>query len=472
MPASENLWPAILEQIELDVRDQQFDTWFRNVSLDQFSSESITLRVPNSFYHEWLRRHYLGTIEKAVLAVTSCRPAVEFVVKPPPKPANPEPTPPPAPPTTATPANPMPAPVVGHAERRFFPTDWTSRLSQHYTFDTFVVGGSNALPHAASLAISENPGLAYNPFFLHGGMGLGKTHLVQGITQRLLQTRPKTRMLYLSCESFMNHFVSSIQHGEMQKFRSIYRGLDALLIDDIHFLGRGTREATQEEFFHTFNALYNAGKQIVLSSDCPPHELTKLEERLLSRFKWGLVARIDAPSYETRVAILRKKAQLRGRVLPDEVLHFVAEHIDTNIRELEGAITKIIGLSSLTNKPVDLHLAREALRDTVERVAAAITIDDVIRHVTTEFRIKLSDLQSKKRSKSITHPRQVAMYLARSLTRHSLGEIGGYFGGRDHTTVMHACDKIKRLLQDDPMVAATVERLTTQLRRQRNSPSS
>ena len=466
MSPRENLWPAILERIERDVRGQQFDTWFRNVSLEGFSSDTITLRVPNTFYHEWLKHHYLDTIQKAVLAVTSCRPSVKFVVKPGPSPEASKSTPT-APPQ---PVAPRPQPPISQTARRYFPTDWTSRLNQHYTFDTFVVGGSNALPHAASLAVSENPGLAYNPFFLHGGVGLGKTHLIQAITQRLLQTHPNMRMLYLSCESFMNHFVSSIQHSESQKFRTTYRGLDALLIDDVHFLCRGTREATQEEFFHTFNALYNAGKQIVLSSDCPPHELTKLEERLLSRFKWGLVARIDPPSYETRVAILRNKAQLRGRVLPDDVLHFVAENIDTNIRDLEGAITKIIGFSSLTNKPINLHLARDALRDTVEHVAGAITMDDVIRHVTTDFRIKLSELQSKKRSKSIAHPRQVAMYLARALTRHSLEEIGGYFGGRDHTTVMHACDKIKRLKEADPMTAATVERLASQLRRHRHAP--
>jgi chromosomal replication initiator protein len=283
----------------------------------------------------------------------------------------------------------------------------------------------------------------------------------------MLKARPDMRVLYLSCENFMNHFISSVQHSEREKFRDVYRRLDLLLIDDVHFLCRGTREVTQEEFFHTFNALYNAGKQIVLSSDSPPRELTKLEERLVSRFKWGLVARVDAPSYETRVAILRKKAQARGRRLPDDVIQFIAENIDSNIRDLEGAIIKVIGFSSLANKPIDIHLARDALRDTVERVAKAITMDDIISNITNEFRVKLSDLQSKKRSKSVSHPRQVAMYLARTLTRHSLEEIGGYFGGRDHTTVMHACDKIKRLLGEDPSLAATVEGLTNRLRNKR-----
>jgi chromosomal replication initiator protein len=265
----------------------------------------------------------------------------------------------------------------------------------------------------------------------------------------------------------MNHFISSVQNGEREKFREVYRNLDVLLIDDIHFLCKGAKEVTQEEFFHTFNALYNAGKQIVLSSDSPPQELTKLEERLVSRFKWGLVARIDPPAYEMRVAILRKKAQFRGRALPDDVLHFIAENIDTNIRDLEGAVVKVIGFSSLTNRPVDLNLTHDALRDTVERVASAITMDDIIKAVTNEFHVKLSDLQSKQRSQSIARPRQVAMYLARILTRYSLEEIGGYFGGRDHTTVMYACERVREQLESDPILCSTVDHMTNRLKNKR-----
>jgi len=465
MPAREDLWPAILEQIQRTVRPQQFDTWFRSVQLGGYSAESMTLQVPNSFYHEWLRRHYLETIQEAVLQVTGRRPAVEFVVRP--VPASEE-TPAAEPLPRRRERRPAaPSPMSPRA-RDYYPTDWMSRLNRYYVFDNFVVGASNALPHAAALAIAENPGHAYNPFFLHGGVGLGKTHLMQAITHRLLDNGPEMRMLFLSCESFMNHFISAVQHGETERFRRIFRGLDAMFVDDVHFLARGTKEATQEEFFHTFNALYNAGKQIVLSSDCPPQELTRLEERLLSRFKWGLVARIDAPGFETRVAILRHKAQLHGRVLPDDVLQFIAEHIDTNIRDLECAITKIVAFASLVNKPIDLDLAQQALRDTVHHAATALTLDDVVRPVTQEFRVKLSDLQSKRRTKSITYPRQIAMYLARTLTRHSLQEIGRYFGGRDHTTVMHACDKIERLRKEDPSVDATLDRLADQLRRRRD----
>jgi len=467
MASQESVWPAILQEIQRNVRSQQFDTWFRNVEMHKFSSNAVTLKVPNNFYHQWLKRHYVDTIQRAVLTITGERPAVEFIVRPLPASAElPREKAPPVPPPTRRPQQLSRMPAT-HEQRRYFPADWAARLNRQYRFDSFVVAASNALAHAAALAISENPGQAYNPFFLHGGVGLGKTHLIQAITHRLIEERPDLSMVYLSCGDFMNHFISSVQHSERERFREIYRSLDVLLIDDIHFLCRGTREVTQEEFFHTFNALYNSGKQIVLSSDSPPQELTKLEERLVSRFKWGLVARVDPPSYEMRVAILRKKAQLRGRVLPDDVLHFIAENIDTNVRDLEGAIIKVIGFSSLTNKSIDIHLAREALRDTVERVATAITMDDIIKSVTKEFRIKLSDLQSKRRSQSIARPRQAAMYLARSLTRHSLEEIGGYFGGRDHTTVMHACEKIKQLMATDPALATTIEILTNRLRNNR-----
>lgn len=458
------VWPAILEEIERNVRSQQFDTWFRNVEVADLSPQAVTIRVPNQFYHAWLKRHYTDTIQRAVLAVTGNKPVIEFEVS---KEAEAAPEL-----GDALKAEPLPGPTPvvtsSRAEsRRYYPSDWTLRLNKQYVFETFVAGGSNAVAHAAALAIAENPGQAYNPFFLHGGVGLGKTHLIQAITHRLLERRPDLNLLYLTCENFMNHFIASVQNNERDKFRDIYRNRDVLLIDDIHFLCKGAREVTQEEFFHTFNALYNSGRQIVISSDCPPQELTKLEERLVSRFKWGLVARIDPPSYETRLAILRKKAQLRGRVLPDDVLHFIAENIDTSVRDLEGAVIKVIAFSSLMNRQVNIALTRDALRDTVERIAATITMDDIIRSVTLHFQVKLSDLQSKRRSQSITQPRQVAMYLARSLTRHSLEEIGGYFGGRDHTTVIHACERVGQLMATNPTLAGTIEYITNQLRNKR-----
>jgi len=451
MTATADLGPSILNEIQRRVRHQQFETWFRSVKVQTCSPETLTLTVPNAFCHEWLKRRYLETIRGAALAVLGTTPRVELVVEEPQQAVEEAPPQP-------QPARPAPEP------RAYYPTDWAARLNKSYRFSNFVVGPSNALAHAAALAISDNPGRAYNPLFLHGGVGLGKTHLIQAITHHLLDNRRGLRVLYLPCESFMNHFIASVQNGEREKFREVYRSLDALLIDDIHFLSRGAREATQEEFFHTFNALYNAGKQIVLSSDCAPRELTKLEERLVSRFKWGLVARLDPPSYEMRVAILRKKAEMRGRSFPDDALHFIAENIDSNIRDLEGAVNKVIAYAALTNRQIALPLVKEALRDIVERVAASVTMDDVIRAVTAEYRVKLSELQSKRRSQSIALPRQIAMYLARSLTRHSLEEIGGYFGGRDHTTVMHACEKIAALVQRDPSLAATIEHLTNKIR--------
>jgi len=451
MTPETEVWPNILNEIQRRVRQQQFETWFRSVKLRACSPETLTLSVPNSFYHHWLKRRYMETIRGAALAVLGSTPRVELVIEE-------------AAETEAPAPEPMPPSPGPPASRPHYPRDWAARLNGSYRFSSFVVGPSNALAHAAALAIAENPGRAYNPLFLHGGVGLGKTHLIQAITHRLLDSKPELKILYIPCESFMNHFIASVQNGEREDFREVYRGLDALLLDDIHFLSRGTREATQEEFFHTFNALYNAGKQIVLSSDCAPREMTRLEERLVSRFKWGLVARLDPPSYETRVAILRKKAEMRGRHFPDDALQFIAENIDTNIRDLEGAVNKVIAYAALTNKPIDLDLVQHALRDVLERVTTSVSMDDIIRVVTAEYRVKLAELQSKRRSQSITLPRQVAMYLARSLTRHSLEEIGGYFGGRDHSTVMHACDKIALLMKKDPSMAATIEHLTNKIR--------
>lgn len=466
MAIPQDPWPEILEEISRNVRPQQFDTWFRKVGLEHLSEESLALRVPNNFYQDWLRRHYLAHIQHAVLHVTGLRPAIHFVVQPDPPAAKAKASAPG--PQRAAPASPpLTAPTDTRGPRVYYPVDWAARLNRHYTFENFVVGPTNQLAHAAAMAITESTAHAYNPLFIHGGVGLGKTHLVQAITQHILQKDPNQRILYLSCENYMNYFTSSVQHNEREKFRDLYRSLDVLLIDDVHFLCRGRREMTQEELFHTFNALRNADKQIVLSSDTPPQELHNFEERLVSRFKWGLVARVDPPTYETRVAILRKKAHVRGRELPEEVVHFIAEYVDTNIRDLEGAVTKVIAFAAVISREIDLALAQEALPDIVLQPIIRTTMDDILRIITAEFHVTLSELQSKKRSKSLTHPRQIAMYLARKLTEHSLSEIGGYFGGRDHTTVMHACQKIQRLTEEKPSVSASIDRLNSLLQRRR-----
>ncbi len=336
----------------------------------------------------------------------------------------------------------------------FSDADQPMPLSPDYVFENFVTGPCNRLPHAASVAVAENPGQAYNPLFIHGGVGLGKTHLLQAVCQKVLERQPDQRILYLSCDSFINQFISAVESGEMAQFRYRYRQVDALVIDDIHFLAK--RERTQEEFFHTFNTLYQGHKQIILSADCPPSEIPELEERLVSRFNWGLVARIEKPCYDTRLAILQKKARMRGLTLPDDVICYIAARIESNTRELEGAITKIQGLGMLQNNHIDLDLAKAALGGSTPRDQRQITIQQICDAVTKYYGVRLSDLQSKKRHKSIAFPRQVCMYLARRHTRYSLEEIGGSFGGRDHTTVLHAVRTVTGDCAEDTDIANQV----------------
>ncbi len=331
-----------------------------------------------------------------------------------------------------------------------------------YNFDNFVTGPGNRLAHAASVAVAESPGLAYNPLFVHGSVGLGKTHLLQAVCRGILDRQPDANIVYLSCDSFINQFIAAVEQGALHSFRYRYRHVDVLVIDDIHFLG--DRERTQEEFFHTFNQLYQGQKQIVLSSDCPPAEIPDLEDRLVSRFNWGLVARIDPPSYETRVAITRKKARLRGVELADEVCSYLAMQVESNIREIEGALTKLVMTAQVEDQDITLELARRTLGGPAEQPGAReISVQQIMDAVMARYNIRLADLQSKKRNRSIAFPRQICMYLARRLTRHSLGEIGGYLGGRDHTTVLHACRTIDAAREDDLQLEATLKQLTDQL---------
>jgi chromosomal replication initiator protein len=334
-------------------------------------------------------------------------------------------------------------------------------LNPDYVFENFVTGPCNRLPHAAAVAVSEKPGNAYNPLFIHGGVGLGKTHLLQAVCQKLLERQDDARILYLSCDSFINQFINAVESGEMNQFRFRYRNVDMLVIDDIHFLTG--RDRTQEEFFHTFNTLYQQHKQIILSADCPPNEIPELEERLVSRFNWGLVARIEKPCYETRVAILQKKAKMRELALPEDVICYVAAKVENNTRELEGAITKLQGLSLLQNGKIDLDLAKAALGESATPEQRRVTIQQISDLVTKYYNVKMSDLQSKRRHKSIAFPRQVCMYLARRHTRYSLEEIGGYFGGRDHTTVLHAVRTVDQDVQADREIARQVTSIENQL---------
>ncbi|MGB1123586.1 MAG: chromosomal replication initiator protein DnaA [Phycisphaeraceae bacterium] len=338
-------------------------------------------------------------------------------------------------------------------------------LSPDYSFDNFISGPNNRLAYAAAVAVADQPGTAYNPLFIHGGVGLGKTHLLQAICQKILNANPDYQILYVSCDAFMNQFFECVRSGKMSEFHQRYRHVDMLVIDDIHFLA--DKERSQEEFFHTFNELYQHNKQIVLSSDAAPNEIPKLEERLISRFNWGLVAQVGKPCFETRIAILKAKAQLRSVEVPDEVIELIASRIDTNARELEGAITNLIAHAKLQNLPIGIDLAREMLG--AEAPAPRnnqVTLQAIIDAVTGFYNVKLQDLQSRRRHKSITEPRQICMWLARKNTRFSLEEIGGYFGGRDHTTVMHSIKTVDGRSETDPVYAAQVQQLNEQIKQQ------
>jgi len=334
-------------------------------------------------------------------------------------------------------------------------------LHPDYTFDHFVVGPCNRLAHASCIAVSQSPGDTYNPLFIYGNSGLGKTHLLHAVCHEMSRKSASAVIQLLSCEEFVNRFIQAIEQGDMPGFQSRFRTVDAIVIDDIQFLRE--REQSQEEFFHTFNALYSNGKQIILSADSPPSEIPSLEERLISRFNWGLVARIDPPSYETRIAIVQKKAHLRGLDVSDEVAGYIARKVHANIRELEGALTTIYAVSMTTGKEITLQMAQAALDGQIEANTRHISISDITDVVSRHFSIRLADIQSKKRSQSIAEPRQICMYLARQLTKHSLEEIGGHLGGRDHTTVMHACGKIEDLRKSDRRMRATIEQLAGQI---------
>jgi len=336
------------------------------------------------------------------------------------------------------------------------------RLHPDYTFESFVVGPCNRLAHASCIAVSQNPGTIYNPLFLYGNVGLGKTHLLHAVCHDARKQRQDVSIQFLSCEEFVNGFISAIEKGNLNDFQNQYRTVDVLIIDDVQFLRE--REQSQEEFFHTFNALYNNRRQIVLTADSAPQDLAALEERLISRFKWGLVARLDAPSYETRIAIIKKKAHLRGLDLPEGVAELIAEHVKTNIRELEGALTIIYATAQTAGVPITVNLARQALGVQDVTSSKNVSISDIIRAVSDHFDVRITDIQSKKRSQSIALPRQVCMYLARSLTRHSLEEIGGHMGGRDHSTVVHACTKIEQMYKTEPDFRDNVDRLTNSIK--------
>jgi len=406
--------------------------WFEELTITQFDGGSLEIGCPDEPTVQFLHDNCKRSFTQAAQQITGHLITVSFSVD-------------------------------RHKKSSFPSARSGSELKLHpdYTFDNFVVGPSNRLAHASCVAISQSPGNTYNPLFLYGNSGLGKTHLLHAVCSQAKNKIENAVIQFLSCEEFINRFIGAIEEGNLAGFQSQFRSVDLLVIDDIQFLRE--REQSQEEFFHTFNALYNNNKQIILSADCPPGKIPSLEERLISRFNWGLVARIDPPSYETRVAIVQKKAHLRGLNISDDIAEYIARKVQANIRELEGALTTICAVASTIDEQITLELARIALEGQLRPAAKLINITDIIEAVTRHYDVRLADLQSKKRSQSIAMPRQICMYLARNLTRHSLEEIGGHLGGRDHTTVMHACSKIGNAEQSDPQMQSLLADLTKQI---------
>jgi len=458
-------WERILGVLRESIRREQFETWFRRAAPIALDDERLALAVHNAFAREWLLDYYKEELAAAVAKALGAARKIEIVV-------DPERVAALVPPRTGEPAAPIPAaappPKRAPADdelteqgagRLLGGSDVT--LNPYNRFDNFVVGPCNRFAHAACVGVAEQPGKTYNPLFIHGSSGLGKTHLMQSLCHNVLERAPRTRILYLSCETFVNHFISALEHGNLGKFRDKYRNVNVLVVDDIHLLAN--KERTQEEFFHTFNTLYNAGAQIVLSSDSPPVEIPTLQERLVSRFSWGLVTQLEPPCYETRVAILKRKSRERGREMPEDLARFLAERIETNVRELEGAVNKLLGFSSLSGQELSLPLARQCLRELFTVQRGLPSIDDILRIVTARYGVKLSDLQSRRRTNAIVVPRQVGMYLARRVTRMSLEEIGHYFGGRDHSTVLYGIEKITRLSREDEALRTTLTELLLEL---------
>lgn len=428
-----DLWNNVLASIEKKISKPSYETWLKSTKAHSLQGDMLIITAPNEFARDWLEQRYSPLISGTLYEITGEELAIKFII----------------PQNKSEDELSLPNSEKKEKHEDDQPELPLNMLNQKNTFDTFVIGSGNRFAHAASLAVAEAPAKAYNPLFIYGGVGLGKTHLMHAIGHYVLEHNPTAKVVYLSSEKFTNEFINSIRDNKAEDFRNKYRKVDVLLIDDIQFLAG--KESTQEEFFHTFNTLHEENKQIVISSDRPPKEIPTLEDRLRSRFEWGLITDITPPDLETRIAILRKKAKADGLDIPNEAMLYIANQIDSNIRELEGALIRVVAYSSLINKDINADLAAEALKDIIpSSKPKVITIHDIQKVVGEFFSIKLEDFSAKKRTKSIAFPRQIAMYLSRELTDFSLPKIGEEFGGRDHTTVIHAHEKISKLVQTDP----------------------
>jgi chromosomal replication initiator protein len=418
-----NLWDQVLARLETKLNRHSFATWFRPTTFVDFSGSRLAVRVPNAQFKDWLSKNYLSVITEALVELD--HPNLELSFE--------------------TEAKAPPATHSGDAERE--PATGTA-LNPKYTFESFVVGSSNQFAHAAARAVAEIPSKSYNPLFLYGGVGLGKTHLMHAIGHYIQARSHQLNLLYISTDRFINEMINAIRFDRLPAFRQKYRAIDILLVDDIQFIAG--KDRTQEEFFHIFNALHDSQKQIVISSDCPPRQIPTIEERLHSRFEWGLIADIQPPDIETKVAILRKKAEAEHVELPENVALFIASKVRTNIRELEGSLIRLIAYASLTGREIDLPLTQEILRDLIHTEDKPITIEMIQKFVADHYNVKLTELKAKNNAKAVAVPRQIAMYLTKTLTHASLPEIGKGFGGKHHSTVIHSVRKIDGLRKRDP----------------------
>lgn len=438
-----SIWIEAAKIIQDKIGPEAFETWFSTIGVKERSPNILIIEAPDEFFKNWIVEHYDALIKNCLQQVSATEIEVEFAV-------NPE---------AAKDAEAKEA----HMPKQTFvrQTKISEPLNPRFTFEGFVVGPSNRIAHAYCQAVAKSPAKTYNPLFIYGGVGLGKTHLMQAVAHAIKDANPGFKFCYTTSERFTNELIDAIQHRSTPRFRDKYRTVDILLIDDIHFIAG--KEATQEEFFNTFNKLYDEHKQIIISSDRPPREISHLEERLVSRFGWGLITDVQAPDLETRIAILRKKVEREPIKVPDDVIYFIAEQIKTNIRELEGALIRVVAYSLLEEKEISLSMAQDILKDMVKETKKNITIDVIQRKVADFFDLSLHDLKAKRRNKTIVLPRQIAMYLARELTTQSLPEIGELFGGKDHTTVLHAWNKIKNSVDKDSNLKSTVNSIITEI---------
>ena len=444
------LWDDTLAHLELNLSPQHFSTWIKPLKLVKIEQDMVYLEVPNRFVLDWVKENYSKLIQKILSELSAVSYRLQFSVDSQAKDS---------PPKTTTYLEKTADPVKEQSINNNHPADLN--LNRKYTFEEFVAGSSNQFAYAAAMAVANNPATTYNPLFIYGGVGLGKTHLVNAIGNAILKKSPHMRICYYTSEKFMNELINSLRYNRMDEFRNKFRSMDVILIDDIQFIAG--KERTQEEFFHTFNALYESHKQIIVTSDKFPKDIPGLEERLRSRFEWGLIADIQPPDVETKLAILKMKAEQNSIKLPEDVALFLANSVCNNVRELEGYLIRIGAYASLTSIPVSLEMARNVLKDILVERSRELSVEEIIKRVSLHFNMKISDIKSAKRLKAVVLPRQIAMYLSRQLTSSSYPEIGDRFGGKDHSTIIHAIRKIDKLMEVDFQLRTTIENLRKEL---------